>query len=55
MVQVSLKARANVFSDEILFEFGSTQARTRISSRGLAARKLKLKTGDKVEITIKKV
>lgn len=51
-----LKARvAEVVRRKITFEFGATQANLDISGTGLAARKLKLKKGDQVSVTIKKL
>jgi len=54
---VELKAKAKIVDwvDNICFEFGPVQAGMDISSKGTAARKLKLKDGDKVKITIEKV
>ncbi len=44
---------AEVSKSEIMLEFGRTQGSLWISGTGLAARKLKLKKGDKVSVTIK--
>ena len=52
---VILDARASVYPDSIVFEFGRIQAWMDISARGKAARKLKLKNGDKVKLTIERV
>lgn len=58
MRQVKLKAKTDIhgnYYSDIEFEFGATQAKMSMSSTGSHARKLKLKHGDKVEITIKKL
>jgi len=43
-------ASSNAYGVE--FEFGRTQAEFNMSNRGLAQRSLKLKEGDKVQVTI---
>lgn len=50
-----MKAKVVEVGNEIDFELGSTQAYFTISGTGTHARRLKLKTGDKVEITVKKL
>jgi len=55
MNEVSLKAKAFPSKNKINFEFGRTQAGMWISSKGKAARQLKLKEGNKVEILIRKL
>jgi len=55
MKEAKLKAKAFVCMDDINFEFGRTQAGMWISRKGKAARKLKLKHGEKVEIIIRKI
>lgn len=55
MTSAKFIATAKRHWNEIEFEFGRAQANMEISSNGLAARKLKLETGDKVEITIRKL
>ena len=51
-----LKARvADVVRRKITFEFGATQVNMDMTGTGIAARKLKLKKGDKVSVTIKKL
>jgi len=55
-MEVILKAKADIgFGSEINLDFGRTQATMSISKTGTAARKLKLKKGEKVEIIIRKL
>ena len=56
MKEVKIKAKVehiSISKSKIIFEFGRTQGSLWISGTGVAARKLKLKTGDKIEVTIK--
>lgn len=55
MREVKLKAKVSCVDYYTYFEFGAVQADLAISSTGKAARALKLKAGDKVEVTIRKV
>ena len=52
--QVTLNGTVEKYTNTIGIEFGKVQADMEFSSRGKAARTLKLKDGDKVEVTIKK-
>ena len=53
---MKLKAiTSEVSKNDVEFEFGRTQADMWISGSGKAQKTLKLKEGDKVEITIKKL
>ena len=52
---VKIKAKAEIGKSDIDFEFGATQAEMTISKTGKASRALKLKEGDIVEITIRKI
>lgn len=55
-MEVILKAKVEIgFGSEINFECGRTQATMSISKTGTAARKLKLKNGERVEIIIRKI
>lgn len=55
MKKFELKAKVGYIDEsQIDFEFGRTQASMDISGSGSAARKLKLKEGDKVTVTITK-
>ncbi len=45
---------SDVDRSEVYVEFGKIQASFEMSSKGLANRKLKLKEGDKVLVTIQK-
>jgi len=54
--EMKLKAiTSEVSKNDVEFEFGRTQADMWISGSGKAQKTLKLKEGDKVEITIKKL
>lgn len=57
MVKAEIKGKAevNTFFDEVDIEFGRTQGGLYFSSNGTVQRKLKLKDGDKVKVTIEKV
>ena len=57
MSKAVLKGVAEVWEAgfNIEIEFGRTQASMKFSDKGSIARKLKLKDGDSVEVTIKKV
>jgi translation initiation factor IF-1 len=55
-MKVQIKAKTNMITDDTVYlEFGPTQAEFSFSSTGVAARKLRLKEGDKVLVTIEKV
>lgn len=52
---MELKARCIVTKEAVCLEFGRTQAQMSFSARGSIARKLKLKDGDKVSMSMKKL
>jgi len=56
MTEIKLKAEVekDEFSGDINLEFGRFQAMMQFSANGSIARKLKLKHGDKVEVSLKK-
>jgi len=56
MMEVILKAKTEIgFGSEINFDFGRVQSEMSISKTGKAARKLRLKNEEKVEIIIRKL
>lgn len=55
MKSTTIKGTVEVGLWEVGVEFGSTQAHLGFSNTGKAQRALRLKSGDKVEVTIKKL
>lgn len=55
MTKVVLEAEVEEWINEFNFKFGRTRASMWIPSRGKIARKLKLKDGQKVKVTIEKI
>lgn len=55
MTEVKIKGKTMSISNRIFFEFGAAQVDMDISAKGTYAEKLKLKEGDRVEVTIKKL
>ena len=53
-MKAELKGKAEVYQTDVEIEFGQTQAEMWFSGRGTVQRKLKLKDGDKVKVTIEK-
>jgi len=54
MAEETIKGKVVTIDEKnVYLEFGSTQAEFQFSSKGNLARKLKLKEGQKVEVTIK--
>lgn len=56
MTETKFKGKVYAIDEHrIYFEFGATQVDMGVSATGTHARKLKLKSNDKVEVTIRKL